>query len=138
MEVRRFLQDLSHFCSVECTVSLSSGGLNRRPSGSVQEPELNASPVNDFSHDAAESVNLPNNVPFCYPANRRVAGHLTYKIQIDRNKRSLCTQPRGRRCRLAPRVPGSNHDHIKMFVEIHLFLISAQKKGGISRLSGNF
>jgi hypothetical protein len=117
MEIGRLFENPTHFSSIKSSVRLSSRRLNRRASTPIQQTELNTGPVDDPTHDSAQSVNLSHNVPFRDSADGRIAGHLPDEIQIDRHKRGFRTKPRRRRRGFAPGVAGSNYDHIKLLVE---------------------
>jgi hypothetical protein len=58
-------------------------------------------------------------------ANSWVAGHLPDQIEIYRDQSRLSPKARGGRRRLAPRVPGSDHDYIKTLVKHSLLTRSS-------------
>ena len=64
-------------------VTLGAWGPDSRATGSVQQTELDADRVGDFTHDSAQGVNLTYKVAFRDAANCRVAGHLSDQIDVQ-------------------------------------------------------
>ncbi len=53
------------------------------PRGCVQQAELDADGVGDFAHDAAERVNLADEVAFGDASDGGVAGHLRDEVDVE-------------------------------------------------------
>jgi hypothetical protein len=117
MQIRGGFEYPPHLEAVQTSVCLSTGRLHGCTSGSIQEPELNASSINYAPHDSAKSVDLPYNVSLRYSTDCGIAGHLADQVKIDRNERGLRAETRRGRSRFTARVARTNHNHIKTFVE---------------------
>ena len=76
LEVRNALEQFAHADAVERLVALRA----RRPHGGatacVEQAKLDAARVGDFAHNAAEGVDLADQVTFRDAADGRVAAHL--------------------------------------------------------------
>src|SRR5258707_10676821 len=62
---------------------------------------------------AANHMISGNNVPFRKPADRRVARHLSNRIQVLGKQKRLAAEPGSGGARLNPGVSGADHDYIK-------------------------
>jgi hypothetical protein len=51
------------------------------------------------------------------PADRRIARHLTNKVEVERDEGRFGAKARGSRRRFTTGVARTNHDHIKTLVE---------------------
>jgi hypothetical protein len=74
----------------------------------VQHAKLNARLVNRPAHKAIERINLPNQLPLCKAANRRIARHFTNRIKAMGDKQGRGTHARRSRSRLRTCVPTAN------------------------------
>ena len=75
---------------------------------------LNCRPghVRGLAHFSTERINLTRHMTFCQTTDRRIAGHLTDGVGVDRQEQRLTAHPcRGQRS-LNPGVTGTNNDHI--------------------------
>ena len=79
-EVGDGLQFFAHAGAVEGLVALGAGRPDGGASGGVEEAELDAAAVGDFSHDAAEGVDFADEMAFGDAADGGVAGHLGDKV----------------------------------------------------------
>ena len=76
-----FFADLFHVVVVANAVCLYPQAVDSRPFAAVQHTALEKAGISSLSHFAAQSVNLPHQMPFCRAADRRVAGHVGDLIQ---------------------------------------------------------
>jgi len=60
-------------------------------------------------------------VTFTDPTNRWVAGHLADEVKVQSEESGMGTKPRGSRGSFAARVPSTNNNHVKDFIERHCF-----------------
>jgi hypothetical protein len=54
-------------------------------------------------------------VTFGQPADRGVAGHLTYSISVDGQQKGLATHAGGRQGRFDASVAGTDYDNVVLF-----------------------
>jgi hypothetical protein len=58
-------------------------------------------------------------VAFGYPADCRVAAHLTYRIRVNGDERRLCSDARRNVCGFASGVPGPYNYNVKLALRSH-------------------
>src|SRR6185503_8573360 len=116
-EIRSGFQGATHFNSIKRSVSLSPRRLDRRPARTVQEPELDSGAIDNAAHDAAQGVNLPDQMTFPDSSDCGVARHLSDQIEIQSQQGSVCAEARSRRRGFTACMTSANHDHVKIFVE---------------------
>jgi hypothetical protein len=118
----------AHLRTIKSSIGLCTGRLNRGTAGPIQKPKLDSGSIDDAAHDAAERIDLTNDMTFCNASNGGIARHLSDKVKIDRDKRRFTAK--ARRCRgcLASRMASSDHNHVKRFVK-H----SSKQNSGITR-----
>ena len=68
--------------------------------------------VGQLAHDAAQRIDLSDQVPFRNSADRRVARHLRDKINIHGDHRGSQTEPGASSRRLATGMTGADNDDI--------------------------
>jgi hypothetical protein len=106
-----------HFGPISHAVGLCPRGLNGRSARAIQQTKLNAGAIDDASHNAAERIDLSNEMPFRDSTNRGVTRHLTDEIEIQCDQSGLSAETsRGRRG-LATSMAGANHDYIEDLIE---------------------
>jgi hypothetical protein len=113
------LEDLAHLDAIKLLVALRAGTPNSGPAGGVEEPELDANCIGDLAHDAAEGVDLTNQMAFCHSANGGVAAHLGDEIEIHGDESSLEPHAGSGHRGLAPGVACTHHSDIVLFGESH-------------------
>ena len=114
MEVGFALQNLLHPDAILLLVALRP----RRPDGGtaagVQQPELDSHRVGDLAHHPAERVDLPNQVAFGDPADRRIAGHLRDQVGVHGDHGGTQTEAGAGSRGLAAGVAAANdHDVVR-------------------------
>jgi hypothetical protein len=113
-----------HGQAVGLFVALDPGASDRRSFGGIQPAELNARLVRQIAHDAAQGVDLFDQVAFGEASHRRVAGHVGHSVQIYIKYQDFQTHSGGRQGAFAAGMPGSHHDEIIGFrIEGHRWLI---------------
>src|SRR5262249_25884755 len=95
-EVWLVLQPFADGLAIERAIRLSAIRANRGTLGSVQHAELDAGLVRRDRHGAAESVDLPYEVALADAANRRIAGHLTQRLDAVGQQQRLAAHAGGR------------------------------------------
>jgi hypothetical protein len=111
------LEHLAHFEAIGLLVTLGARRPDGRATGSVQQAELDADRVGDFTHDSAQGVNLTYKVAFRDAANRRVAGHLSDQIDVQGEEPRLQAHAGTRYRGLAAGMAGADYDYIELFSE---------------------
>ncbi len=107
-----FVKKPLHLLSVEFLIALYARGLNSGPPAAIEKAKLNAGTVCNFSHDAAESINFPHQMPLGDASNGGVARHLRDHPLVEREQ--SCLGPHPCRCHgcFAAGVPTSNNDDV--------------------------
>src|SRR5207247_10796970 len=80
-----------------------------------EHAELQTGHVGRFAHFPTQSVNFPGQMAFSQATDRRVAGHLSDCIQIDRQEQSLATHPCGGQSRFDSGMAGADYQDIIFF-----------------------
>ena len=68
--------------AIQDTVCLGARGSNRGALAGVENPELDTGVIGGNGHDAAQRIDLLDEMPLANAANGRVAGHLTQGVKI--------------------------------------------------------
>src|SRR5215813_3638089 len=139
-QIGRGLEGSTHFSAVQRAVSLRPRSPNGRASGSIQESKLDSGAINDTTHDSAERINLAHQMAFADPPDCRIAGHLSYQIEVKCHQRGVRSEPRGGSSGFAAGMTAADYYHIKDFIKNHDLLPTtslADAKSG-EDLSENF
>ena len=107
-QVRRSFEFIPHGRPVKGFIALGPRGLDGAAAAPVQEPELDPGFVGQEAHDAAQGVDLTDEMAFGQAPDGRIAGHLGDRIERDRHQAGLESHSRGREGRFAARVPGAD------------------------------
>ena len=94
-EIGLLLKQSAHPDAILLFVALSSRRPHSRPTARIQQSKLNTDLVGQLTHDAAKSVDLPDEMSLRNPADGGIAGHLCNEIEIQRHK--CRPQPHSRR-----------------------------------------
>ena len=122
------LQGLAHGRLVEHPIHLPTRRPHRRPLAGVQAPELDPGAVRGPPHEPAERVDLLDQVPLADPADGRVAGHLTQRLDVLGEEERGDAHARGRQGRLGPGVAAAHHDDVEAFgIAHHRAIIRARR-----------
>ena len=92
-------------------------GLGSRPVhggalAAVEHAEVDAGLVDGPAHDAAQRVDLANDLPLGHATNGRVAAHLGHRIEVVGEQDRLGAHPRSGQCGLAAGMARSDDDDI--------------------------
>ena len=110
------------------SVALRAGAPHCRAFRAVEHAELYCRPVGDYSHIAAERVNLAHNLAFGNAADGRVAAHLCNLVHVYGHQARLCAEVGSGSCRLASCVSRTNDQNVVFkFHDTPLFIISSAK-----------
>ncbi len=80
VQIRRALQSSAHFAAVKKPIRLSPGRLNGRSTRTIQQSKLDPRAIDNTTHDTAQSIYLPNKMPFRDSTYSGITGHLSDKI----------------------------------------------------------
>ena len=120
-QIRRALQRAAHQCPVKRLVFLRPGRPDGRTSAGIQQSELNSRLVRNEAHDAAQCVDLANQVALRDASNGGIARHLRDQIRVHRVERGCAPHARGRMRRFASGMTCADNDYIVGLVE-HRYL----------------
>ncbi len=117
LEVGLGLEDGTHLEAVGLLVTLGA----RRPDGGaargVEETELDADGVGNLSHDAAEGVDLTDDVSLGDASDGGIAGHLRDEVGVDGEQGGTQSHARGGHGGFTAGMSGSNYGDVVMFGE---------------------
>ncbi len=94
--------------AVDLLVRLRARRPDRRTAAAIEQLELNAGRVDRAAHQAAERVDLADEMPLRRAADRRVARHVRDGVARQRAEADARAEPRRRVRRLAARVAGAD------------------------------
>jgi hypothetical protein len=112
-DARLRIQRRTHRLAIRLLVGLRARRPDGRPAAAVQDLELDAGRVNRQAHQAAECVDLSDEMALGRPADRRIAGHVRDGFPGERAESHAQPQPRRRPCRFAPGVSRPDHDDVE-------------------------
>ena len=118
-EVRLVLEAGSDCLAVQHTIRLRPRGPDGRAFAGVEDPKLDPGLIGGRCHRAAERVDFLDQVPLADPADRRVARHLTERLDVVSQEQGPDTHPGSRECGLGTRMAATHDDHIELFREVH-------------------
>ena len=104
---------------VEFLVALGARRVHRRALARVQHAELNSAGIGASTHDAAECVDLADDLPLGDATDGRVATHLGHGVRIHREQTRFRAEPSRRHRRLDTCVSGPDYNHIEREGERH-------------------
>ena len=88
-------QIVFHCCLIDHFIALGSGTAYGRAFGAVQHFKLDGGGIRNERHRSAESVDLPDNMPFGNAADTGIAAHLGDMIRIDGKHKGIRPQSCG-------------------------------------------
>ena len=118
LDVRLGVELSPHPPAVDRLVRLGARRPHRGAAAAVQQLELNARRVDRPSHQSAERVDLADEMSFRRATDRRIARHVRDGLARQRAEPDARAKPRRGMRRLAPRMPGADHDHVEL---CHIF-----------------
>ena len=112
VKARLLLQDGLHRETIELLVALEPGGLDGRPFGGVQQPEVDGGFVGNPAHLTAQRIDLLDELALGQTADRGVAGHQRNRVQVDVEQQGFAAHPGRRERGLAARMPSPDNDDV--------------------------
>ena len=100
-------------CAVDLLVRLRARRPDRRPAAAIEQLELNAGRVDRAAHQAAERVDLANEMTLRRAADRGIARHVRDGVRRQRAQPDVRAEPRRGIRRFAARVTGADHDDVE-------------------------
>ena len=119
LEVGLGLEDFAHFEAVVLLVTLGTGRPDGGTARGVEQTKLDADGIGDFGHDAAESVDLADDVSLGDASDGGVAGHLGDEVGVEGEQRSAESHAGGGHGSFTASVSGSDYGNVEMFGEGH-------------------
>jgi len=105
---------------VEQAIRLGSCGSHRRAFAGVQDPELDTAFICGGGHSTTQGIHFFDQMPFAYPADRRVAGHLPERLYIVAEQQGLAACACASQGRLGTCMASAHHDHIEYIRKLHV------------------
>lgn len=119
LQVRVVLQHLANDGLVEQAIRLGTSGSYCRALGGVECTELDPAKIDGARHDPAECVNFPDQVSLADPADRRITGHVSQRIDIVGQQQGVHAHAGCRCCCFGSGMTATDDDHIKLFMVLH-------------------
>ena len=88
-------QGALHIHLISLAICLGAQGMDGGTLAPVEHPILNAAGIGGHTHFAAQSVQLPHQMPLAGAANGGIAGHIAHGVQIDGKQNGVQSQPGG-------------------------------------------
>src|SRR5262249_28005074 len=111
LDVRLRLERLPNPCTVQSLVGLRAWRPHRGAATTIEQLELNARRIDRAAHQAAECVNLPNEMTLRGSADRRIARHMRDGLARQCAEADVRTKASSCICRLAAGVSRPNDQH---------------------------
>jgi hypothetical protein len=118
-QARDPLETAFHGQPVPGLVALGPGRLDGSSAAAVEEAELNACLVGQFTHHAPQGVYLADEMAFGQAADGGIAGHLGNRFQMDGHQAGLEPHATHGSGSLAPGVACADHDDIIIWGPAH-------------------
>ena len=113
------LEDLAHLQAVGLLIALGARGPDGWAARRIQEAELDADCIRDFSHDSAEGVDFADQVALGDSADCWIARHLGDQVDVERVEGGLQPHAGGGHGGFASGMSGADHDYVELFGELH-------------------
>ena len=119
LEVGLGLENFAHFQAVVLLVALGAGRPDGGAARGVEQAELDADGVGDLGHDAAEGIDLANDVSLGNAADGGVAAHLGDEIGIESEQGGAQAHACSGHGGFAAGVTGSDYGNVELFGKTH-------------------
>ena len=119
LQVGVVLQHLAYDGLVQQAIRLGTGGAHCRSFGGVEGAELDPAKIDGACHDPAEGIYFLDQVSLADPADRRITGHVSQRIDIVGQQQGIQPHPGCRCCCFGSCMTAANDDHIKLFMVLH-------------------
>jgi hypothetical protein len=113
------LQRLAHRPFVEHAVGLGAGGAHRRALAGVEDTEMDAGAVGRMRHQAAERVDLLDQMALADAADGGIAGHLAQGLDVLGQQQGAASHARSRQRRLGAGMAAADDDDVKVLLIGH-------------------
>jgi hypothetical protein len=114
-EVGDAFELLAHLHAVESLVALGAGAPDGGSAGGVEQAELDAAGIGDLAHDAAEGVDLADQMSLGDAADGGIAGHLRDQVEVQGEERRAQAHPRGSGSGFAASMAGTDYQYVELF-----------------------
>ena len=119
-------EDFAHFHAIERFVALGAGRPDGGAAGGVEQAELDADGVGDLAHDAAERVDLADEMALGDAADGRVAAHLRDEVEVQGEEGGAEAHARGGHRGFAAGVAGAYDDYVELFGKAHFSILGVR------------
>ena len=120
-QVRLALQNLLHANPVLLLIALGAGRPDRRAAAGIEQPELNSNRIRHFAHDAAERVDLADEMTLGNTADRGIAGHLRDQVGVHRDHHGAQSHAGAGTRGLAAGVAPTDHDNVERLIHLRYY-----------------
>jgi hypothetical protein len=98
---------------VELAIGLHARCADRRTLARIQRARLDCGRVRGARHQAAERIDLLDEVSLANAADGRIAAHLTQRLDGLGKQQCARAHARSRKRRFSARMPAADHDYVK-------------------------
>ena len=109
-----FLEQRAHRSSVETAIALGTRRPYRRALAAIQHSELQHGKIGRASHNATERIDFTNYRSFRDAADRRIARHLTDRLERGRDDAYTRAKSRGSNRRLCSGVTTTDDNDVEV------------------------
>ena len=119
-QIRSLLKRALHERAIGGAIGLYALGMHRRALSEVQNPALKHDPIGRAAHFTAKRVDLIDQMPLAGASDRRIAGHIPHRVQIDCKQDCGKSQTCAGKRTFYSRVTGADDTYIDAAREIFL------------------
>jgi hypothetical protein len=116
------LEDLAHPDAIKLLIALGARAPDGGSAGGVEEAELDADGVGYLAHDAAQGIDLADQMALGDSTNGWVAAHLGDEVEVHGDEGGFEAHARSGHRGFAPSVTRAYHCYVVLFGESHPFL----------------
>ncbi len=110
------LEDFPHPHAVHFLIALCAWRPDGGPAASIQQAELDTNGVGNLAHDAAEGVDLADEMAFGYAADSGITGHLGDQVKVHGDHGGFEAHARAGAGSFATGMTRADHDDVVLFL----------------------
>src|SRR5277367_2559983 len=118
-EIRLALEPAANRALIELPIRLHTRGAHGGSLAQVQGAKLDAGLVRGQRHRAAQGIDLLDQMALADAADRRIAAHLTQRLDIVSEQQGALAHARRRQGGFGARMAAADHDHSVFRTETH-------------------
>ena len=112
-QISAIFEALANCLPIQHAIGLSPGRTDGGTLARIEDTKLNPGVIGSGRHDAAESIYFLDQMPFSYPSNGRIAGHLAERFDVMGKQQRTAPRPSGSQGRFRTGVSTAHHYYIE-------------------------